>query len=192
MDPDPLAARLADGDLKAPRDLIERHYAELHRYALAMLRDGTAADEAVSETFERALKALGRYPDERIRAMSLRAWLYRITLNVVRNSLRNRAREVLVGEALEVLAHRTSELGEDHRAAWLDVLVALRYLPERQRIAVALRYLQDLPYAEIADATGWPVGTVKTLVRRGVGRLRVLLMEPDRKEVRDELRAPRP
>jgi DNA-directed RNA polymerase specialized sigma24 family protein len=47
-------------------------------------------------------------------------------------------------------------------------------LPERQRTAVTLRYLQDLPYAEISGVTGWPEGTAKTLVRRGLARLRRL------------------
>jgi DNA-directed RNA polymerase specialized sigma24 family protein len=44
-------------------------------------------------------------------------------------------------------------------------------------VAVALRYLEDLPYAGIAEATGWPENTCKTLVRRGIGRLGVLLSE---------------
>ena len=57
----------------------------------------------------------------------------------------------------------------------MDVLAALGRLPERQRVAVTLRYLQDLPYAEISGATGWPEGTAKTLVRRGVARLRKIM-----------------
>jgi len=57
----------------------------------------------------------------------------------------------------------------------MDVLAALGRLPERQRVAVTLRYLQDLPYAEISGVTGWPEGTAKTLVRRGLARLRGLI-----------------
>lgn len=48
-------------------------------------------------------------------------------------------------------------------------------MPERQRVALTLRYLQDLPHAEICAATGWPEGTAKTLVRRGLTRFRNLL-----------------
>jgi DNA-directed RNA polymerase specialized sigma24 family protein len=54
-------------------------------------------------------------------------------------------------------------------------------LPERQRVAVTLRYLQDLPYAQICRVTGWPEGTVKTLVRRGLVRLRSLMTVDDSK-----------
>lgn len=57
----------------------------------------------------------------------------------------------------------------------MDALGALGKLPERQRVAVTLRYLQDLPYAEICSVTGWPEGTAKTLVRRGLMRLREIM-----------------
>jgi RNA polymerase sigma-70 factor (ECF subfamily) len=174
----PLAARLADGDPWAVRDLVERHYAGLYRYAFAMLRSEQAAEDAVQDAFERALTALGRYPEERIRVMTLRAWLYRITLNVVRNRLR-RNREVVVGEDPGTLLGIPGAGVGERREDVMDVLAALERLPERQRVALALRYLQDLPYAEICAATGWPEGTAKTLVRRGLARLRNLLAVGD-------------
>jgi RNA polymerase sigma-70 factor (ECF subfamily) len=59
----------------------------------------------------------------------------------------------------------------------MDALGAMDRLSERQRVAVALRYLEDLPYAGISEATGWPENTCKTLVRRGIARLGVLLSE---------------
>lgn len=182
---DPLAVRLADGDLRAPRDLVERHHVELYRYASAMLRDPSIAEDAVQEAFERAFVALGRYPEGRIRTLALRAWLYRITLNVVRNLIRSRRREVPVGETPDEPDKRLRMApdlapGED-REAWLDVLETLKLLPNRQRVAVALRYVQDLPYAEISEVTGWPESTAKTLVHRGIGRLRMLLTNADEK-----------
>ena len=166
---DPLAERLAEGDPVAPRNLVERHYAELYRYAFALLREERAAQDAVQDAFERAFSALGRYPEERLRNMRLRPWLYRITLNVARNRLR-RKREVPVEEVPAVLG------SDEGREGVMDVLAALGRLPERQRVAVTLRYLQDLPYAEISGITGWPEGTVKTLVHRGLARLRSMMI----------------
>jgi RNA polymerase sigma-70 factor, ECF subfamily len=172
---DPLAQRLADGDPKAPRELVERHHTELYRYARSLLRDGPTAEDAVQEAFERAFVALGKYPQERIETLSLRPWLYRIALNVVRNVWRDGRREVSVaetpepGEYVGVVSGSTS--GADDKVAWLDTLEALGQLSERQRVAVVLRYIEDLPYAGIAEATGWPENTCKTLVRRGIGRL---------------------
>src|SRR5918998_6037531 len=180
---DPLARRLAAGDLDAPRQLVKRHQAELYRYALALLHDASAAEDIVQGTFERAFTALGKYPENRIKALSLRPWLYRIALNVVRNTWRERRREVTVAETPEGTDGRLGvALGSapgSARETWLDTVGALERLSERQRVAVALRYFEDLPYAEIAEVTGWPENTCKTLVRRGIGRLGVLLGEPD-------------
>ncbi len=176
----PLARRLAVGDPGAPRELVERHHAELYRYARALLRDVPAAEDAVQGAFERAFAALGRYPAERIESLSLRPWLYRITLNVVRNVWRDGGREVPAaetpepGERYEKDPDPTS--GAD-REVWMDTLEALGRLSERQQVAVTLRYLEDLPYAGISEATGWPENTCKTLVRRGIGQLGVLLSE---------------
>jgi RNA polymerase sigma-70 factor (ECF subfamily) len=174
----PLAQRLADGDPRAPRELVERHHAELRRYARALLRDGPAAEDAVQEAFERAFTALGKYSRERIESLSLHPWLYRITLNVVRNVWRDRRREVPVAETPEPDERPGAVSGSASGAekeAWLDTLEALGRLSERQRVAVVLRYIEDLPYAEVSERTGWPENTCKTLVRRGIGRLGVLL-----------------
>jgi RNA polymerase sigma-70 factor, ECF subfamily len=176
---DPLARRLADGDPGAPRELVERHHAELYRYARALLHDVPAAEDAVQEAFERAFTALGKYPKERIAALSLRPWLYRITLNVMRNVWRDNRRGVLVAETPEGIGEGCTAVsslasGAD-REAWMDALEALGRLSERQRVAVALRYIEDLPYTGISKVTGWPENTCKTLVRRGIVRLGALL-----------------
>lgn len=171
---DPLAVRLADGDPQAPGSLVKRHYAELYRYAFSVLREERAAEDAVHDAFERAFSALGRYSERRLRAMKLRPWMYRITLNVARNRLRQR-REV----PLEEISAVDSAGHDERREDVMDALGALGKLPERQRVAVTLRYLQDLPYAEICSVTGWPEGTAKTLVRRGLMRLRKIMAIED-------------
>ncbi|MDL5200122.1 SigE family RNA polymerase sigma factor [Streptomyces sp. ALI-76-A] len=54
---------------------------------------------------------------------------------------------------------------------------ALAQLPPRQRAAVVLRYYQDLPERQVAEALGCPVGTARSHASRGVARLRQLLAE---------------
>jgi RNA polymerase sigma-70 factor (ECF subfamily) len=175
---DPLAKRLADGDPSASGQLVECHHAELCRYARALLHDTSAAEDAVQAAFERAFVALGKYPKERIEVLFLRPWLYRIVLNVVRNIWRESRREESVAETPELNESFRTFSNSDpsaDREAWMDAIGALRRLPERQRVAVALRYVEDLPYAEIAETTGWPESTCKTLARRGIARLSILL-----------------
>jgi len=104
----------------------------------------------------------------------------------VRNVWRGGRWEIPVAEPPERVDERFGEAPGSapvsDREAWLDALEALGRLSERQRVAVALRYVEDLPYAEVAKRTGWPENTCKTLVRRGIDRLSILLSEePDRK-----------
>lgn len=178
---DSLARRLANGDPGAPKEMVERHHTELYRYARSLLRDGPAAEDVVQAAFERAFTTLGKYPEERIEDLTLRPWLYRITLNVVRNVWRGGRREIPVAEPPERVDERFGEAPGStpvsDREAWLDALEALGRLSERQRVAVVLRYVEDLPYAEVAERTGWPENTCKTLVRRGIDRLGTLLSE---------------
>jgi RNA polymerase sigma-70 factor (ECF subfamily) len=89
------------------------------------------------------------------------AWLRTTAINAHRSrwrKLRNsrRARE-------RMLLPRDPEGLEDH----LAIITALRALPERQRQAIALHYLADLPVEQIADELGVPTGTVKSRLSRG-------------------------
>lgn len=59
------------------------------------------------------------------------------------------------------------------------VLTALRALPVRQRAAVVLRYLADLPVADVAEALGCSEGAVKSHTSRGVAHLRQILSPTD-------------
>src|SRR4028119_2094608 len=120
---DSLAKRLADGDPSAPGELVKRHHAELSRYAWALLRDASAAEDAVQTAFEKAFVALGKYSEERVEALSLRPWLYRIVLNVVRNVWRGSHREVSVAktpEPDESLGTESGSIPSAGREAWVD------------------------------------------------------------------------
>jgi RNA polymerase sigma-70 factor (sigma-E family) len=63
------------------------------------------------------------------------------------------------------------EFGEDTMAVW----AAARKLPQRQQVVLALRYHEDLPEAEVARLLRLPLGTVKSLARRGLASLRAEL-----------------
>jgi RNA polymerase sigma-70 factor (sigma-E family) len=96
-----------------------------------------------------------------------------------RRVLVNRHRS-LVRRALVEARHRAvtgsregyvPEFGEDAMAVW----AAARKLPRRQQLVLALRYHEDLPEAEVARLLRLPLGTVKSLARRGLARLRAEL-----------------
>ena len=103
-----------------------------------------------------------------------RPWLARIALNTARNEIRGRRAHDDVDDATTNLAApddgplRLAERN-DERRMWTRLLAQL---PDRYRLAVVLRYVDDLSYPELADTLGRPLGTVKSDVHRGVALLR--------------------
>ena len=136
------------------------------------------AEDLTQETFIRAYRALRGYPTERIQSLALSGWLWTIALNLCRNEARRRTRKP-TGAALQAVPEPASQAdtAEDAIATlqqqeWHDRLGKLS-LP--MRTAVVLRHVVGLPYRDVAEATGRPVGTVKADVHRGIARLREML-----------------
>jgi RNA polymerase sigma-70 factor (ECF subfamily) len=179
-----LRAALAT-DLDGSFELLVLAYQQrLYGFAFGLLCSPQDAEEVAQDALVRAYRALEGYPAERVRSLSLRAWLYQIALNVARNRTRGkRLRLVALGDPRddegdgpawepegpgEERPERVYERSE--RAAELRALLAT--LPERYREAVVLRHVEGLPYDEMAEALGQPTGTVKSNVHRGVQLLR--------------------
>ena len=178
-----LPAALA-GDLERHfTDLVEAYQDRLYAFALRLTGVPQDAEEIIVDAFVRAYRALGEYDGERIRGLALKAWLYQITLNVVRNRLRGRRLSLVSIEGADdepalSLPDETA-IGPDVQLEQAQLRQALADrvadLPERERIAVVLRHIQGYSYAEIATFLEQPVGTVKANVHRGVRRLREAL-----------------
>jgi RNA polymerase sigma-70 factor (ECF subfamily) len=188
MEPQPeLPARLArdlDGSFA---ELVGTYQRLVFGLALRVVADRADAEEVAQDTFARAYRALAGYPAERVAAMRLRPWLARITLNLARNRLRRRpppARplEDGDGQALAVAAPAAAEPAAvaergEQRERLAELLATL---PRGYREAVVLRHVEGLPYDEVAEVLGRPVGTVKTHVHRGVRQLRERLAREER------------
>ena len=151
------------------------------------------AEDLTAEAFLRAYRALRGYPPQRILALQPRAWLVTILLNVWRNHTRAAARRpatVDLASAAEPIDPRAdvAAVTEWHEIGQ-QLARQLAQLPEKQRIAVVLRHVNDLPITEIADVLGCPSGTVKSHISRGLRRLRELsAARPDLCEVSHDQR----
>jgi RNA polymerase sigma factor (sigma-70 family) len=124
----------------------------------ALLGDGEEALDVVQDGFALALRRRESYRREG----NLEAWLWRIVLNVARDRRRS-------GRRLAALPPVDTTEG---READEDVRAALFALPERQRLAVFLRYYADLSYEQIAEALGVRPGTVAASLNAAHGALR--------------------
>jgi RNA polymerase sigma-70 factor (ECF subfamily) len=155
-------------------DVVVEHQQALFAFVAGLCGDPGRAEEVVQDAFVRAHRALRGYPADRIRALALRPWLFRIALNALRNSLRGRHLQlVLVEIPPDGVDPSAGPEGEALRAAERGRLLrALASIPEEQRAAVLLRYAHDLSYPRIAEVQGRPLGTVKSDVHRGIEALR--------------------
>ena len=115
----------------------------------------------------------------RVRALRLRPWLATIVVNLCRNRTRRHAPasvalDPLVEVGLEPAAATADEPPNvAARAADRERLAALlATLPDRYRVPVVLRHVDDLSYAELAEILGRPEGTLKSQVSRGLAMLR--------------------
>jgi RNA polymerase sigma-70 factor, ECF subfamily len=174
-------------DLDESFEPLVRHYQDrLFTFALRLTGNRADAEEVAQDAFVRAYRALKTYPAERLRALSVKAWLYRVTWNVARNRFRRRARPTVSldssegdGAAAAREAHDDpserpdARLESKRRRADIATLVA--GLPERYRAPLILRYVEDLKLEEVAAILKQPLGTTKSNVHRAINALREAL-----------------
>lgn len=146
------------------RAFFDAEFRPLRRLAFLLTGNWTDAEDLVQETMVRVFRAWDGIKDQERPAAYARA----VMMNRHRSMLR-RARV----EAKHALARQHDpqlgpEMSEDSILIWR----ALNALPVRERQAMILRFYEDLPQAQIAQILGIPVGTVKSLTHRALGRLR--------------------
>jgi RNA polymerase sigma-70 factor, ECF subfamily len=161
-----LVEKAQKGDRPALAALLRRYDSSLYSSALAILNSSWDAHDAVQETMLEACTKLGSLRD----ATKFRQWLTTIMVRKCYDRFREKKGVILVDEPLDVPAHVFVGDQRDDR-----VLGALRGLNEEQRLVLALRFFLDLRYDEVAAATGWPLGTVKSRINRGLAHMRTVL-----------------
>ena len=105
----------------------------------------------------------------------MEAWLWSVVLNAIRSQRRERAHTLVLADApLDAVPAALSANGHVQAEA---VRLALRRLPERQRLVLFLRFYADMDYATIADLLGMSEGTVGASLSAARNTLRGLLGE---------------
>ncbi|MDX2035384.1 MAG: RNA polymerase sigma factor [Isosphaeraceae bacterium] len=166
MDDRALVDAIRSGDPAAARALVERFDAVVFGLCVRMLRHRQDAEDVTQETFLRALRGIRGFDGDR----PLRPWLLGIAANRCRTSLSRRGRRPATIEAPEeAVDHRPAPSSGDDLAAELQS--ALERLRPDYRLVFTLFHEQAMPYEEIAQVLGRPVGTVKTWLHRARGEL---------------------
>lgn len=172
-----LARAVAEGDETALATVYRRWSPLVHTLARRSLGDPREAEDVTQQVFLAVWRGGAGFRPER---GTLAGWLVGITRRKIADALAARTRRTeLVGAAGALLA-----LSDEDRARPEAVLdrVVVRYelakLPPPQREVLRLAFYEDLTQTQIAQRTGWPLGTVKSHARRGLHRLRHCLPSP--------------
>lgn len=172
-----LLAAVATGDESSLRVLYDRHSPVMLRLLRRLTSDAGIAEELLQESWLAIWRSAATFRGD----SSVRGWM----LGVVRRQAHNRLRRIepirLALDAEEVL--EPADPGADVEADVLAsagqrrILAAIEALPRRHREVAVLALVEELPYTDIAEALGIPVGTVKSRMAKARARLCTALAE---------------
>lgn len=171
---DELLKRMEQGDSRAADELIRMFYPDILRYCLWHAPNRSLAEDAVQETFLKAIRYFDRYTHKG----KFKPFLYRIAANTCIDMQRKNRHFDLSLEEIEVDPACLEPAFEDIHAD-MSIRELIRDLPESQQEIVLLRFRQDLTLREIAEATGQPLRTVQTRLRSALKKLRAKLSSPE-------------
>ena len=152
------------------RELYERYYKDVYRFALFLTGDPARAEDLAADTFVRAWTAR-----DRIRTETVRAYLLTITRNLHRDRLRATRRDVELDAEIADTAPPV-DVQVEHASTLRDVRWRLRHVAPGDRRALLLYVIREMSYAEIAQALNVSVGAVKSRIFRA----REVLLAPPR------------
>jgi len=175
--------RVADGDAAAVQECLKRYGGLVWSLARKMLRNSDDAEDAVQEIFVDVWKNAGRFDETKSSETTFIAMIARRRLiDKIRYSTRRISADSLDDVLLEPFtrADKTLEISVEAEQA----AEAMRKLRPEQQQVLRLSIVQGMSHQEISQATGMPLGTVKTHARRGLLHVRELMgLNTDPQEV---------
>ena len=173
-----LLVRAQAGDRASVDALLRLHYDAVYAVCHRMVLSPQGADDAVQNALLAIVRGLARFDGR----SSLSTWVHRIATNAAIDEIRRVRRTPSSADPTVLVATEEADPRTDRAADVADrldqssaVAGALARLPDEFRVALVLRYISDLDYAEIAEILGVPVGTVRSRLSRGKAALAELL-----------------
>lgn len=173
-----LVEHCLDGNEMAWREMIRRFESVVYGVTYRILKDKDEARDATQEALIKALRSLDAFEPGR----KLKPWLAKIAWNhAIRIAAKQQKNLVALSEETQgswsslpdpMMVAERKEIGK-------ALLEAMATLPLAQQVVVEMRCVQGMDYREIAHATGWPIGTVKTNLFRARKQLVEMLATDD-------------
>jgi RNA polymerase sigma-70 factor (ECF subfamily) len=168
-----LVADAREGSDKAFREIVERHHPMVCAVVRGVLGDHPDVEDVIQDVFIKVYRGLSGFRGD----AKLSSWIYPIARNEALSAVRKVAPP---SESIdEVVVESPGESSPDEqyqRKALRERLErCLSEIDENYRTVLELRYTGEMSYGEISDATGLPVGTVKTYIHRAKIELKRLM-----------------
>lgn len=182
-----LMIRIGDGDRTAYRMLVDRHLRSFLAFAARVIQDKIEAEDILQEAFVRVWKNAAKWDQERKTRFT--TWFYRVVMNLCVDVKRKRKPTIELDEAYDIRSDRPisdEQLSDKQMAAKLAE--ALKQLPERQRMALTLCYLQGLANKEAAEVLDISIGAIESLLVRGRKKMAELLKLQRKEFLKESLR----
>lgn len=184
MSNEELAMAYINGDEKSFDLLLERNRQKLYSYILFIVRNKDIANDVFQDTFMRVLVKLqnGEYQP----TGKFSAWLTRIAHNIIMDRFRDEQNDNIVDVnedndlshvECEFLTDNPTESSYINEQTLLQVKRLMEALPSVQREVVFMRFFQEMPFKEIAEATGVSINTSLGRMRYAVMNMRRLIKE---------------
>lgn len=166
-----LVVRAQNGDAEAFGELIEDHYDMIHRTAWKWCGNRADAEDIAQDVCVKLGSAIAGFDGR----SAFSSWVYRITLNAVRDLQRAGIRRGKYADAYAEVTPEDQPAEQEEAATSSQLWDAVRKLPEKQRDAVLLVYAEDLSHAAAAEILGIREATVSWHVHEARKTLRGLL-----------------
>ena len=166
-----LVVRARNGDGTALAELVEAHYDRIYRTAWRWCGHRDDAEDIAQEVCVKVGQGIRGFDGR----SAFSSWVYRITLNAVRDWQRAGARRGRQLGALAELSPNQSAADQEEATTNRQLWAAVRSLPEKQRDAILLVYAEELSHAEAAAIMGIREATVSFHVHEARKTLRGLL-----------------
>ena len=168
-----LVRQAIDGNRLAFTQLYDDNFDKVYRYIYFRVNSRAEAEDLTQEVFIKALQAISSY---KWRDVPFAAWLFRIAHNQVIDHVRKQSKHKRTDleEATAVSIEDPVAIVEQ-KSDIDELTTALKKLSPAQQEVISLRFLAELPIAEVAKAVGKSEGTVKALQFNGTVSLRKIL-----------------
>ena len=169
-----LIAGIANGDVQALRELYKMHGERVYNTALTYLQNATDAEEVSQDVFTKVWRSAAGFKAE----SQVTTWLYRIVVNTSLTALKKRQRRSIFGTiqaSHDPPDFHHPEVKMEEREENKALFSAIYRLPDRQKTAFVLSYVEELPRQQVAEVMGLSLKAIEGLLMRAKKRLRITL-----------------